>query len=378
MARSGNLDVMGAWNGVELDILELRTDRLLLRPWQPTDAEAVLAIMADQRMSEYLPLPRPYTDRDARDFVSGYATEGRSTGSRLECAVVAGGRLVGAAGLRLPVGGTEPEIGYWIASTEWGNGYAAEAARALADFGFANGLPRIKIVTDIANHASVRVAMAAGFTFEGVSRQLGRSQRGLADHAVFARLATDPGGAIRAPLPDPGELSDGVVLLRQLRSDDWPVAYAEAANPESARWGFGGSYTEQEAMSRAASAQLRWLVGRGAELLICDAVTGAGAGVITLRQPGPPGVAAFGYGVLPEYRGRRFTARALELVAEWAFSRTKLVRLELGCKEGNIASARSAELAGFVYEGRYPSRLINPDGTYSDELGFGRVRPNHS
>ena len=82
-----------------------------------------------------------------------------------------------------------------------------------------------------------------------------------------------------------------------------------------------------------------------------------------------------GYGVLPEFRGRRFTSRALRLVADWAFDRAGAVRLELGCKVDNIASARSAEAAGFVRESLFASRLRNPDGSFSDEIGFGRVRP---
>jgi RimJ/RimL family protein N-acetyltransferase len=110
-------------------------------------------------------------------------------------------------------------------------------------------------------------------------------------------------------------------------------------------------------------------------LLICDAATGAGAGILGLRRFGPPGVVALGYGVLPEFRGRSFTSRALTLLAGWAFDRTEIARLELGCKLANVASARAAVAAGFVQEGRRAGRLRNPDGSYSDELVFGLVRP---
>jgi RimJ/RimL family protein N-acetyltransferase len=79
--------------------------------------------------------------------------------------------------------------------------------------------------------------------------------------------------------------------------------------------------------------------------------------------------------VLPQFRGRGFTTRALRLLTGWAFSQTPIVRLELGCKVDNVASARSALAAGFVQEGVRPGRLRNPDGSYSDELVFGLVRP---
>lgn len=79
--------------------------------------------------------------------------------------------------------------------------------------------------------------------------------------------------------------------------------------------------------------------------------------------------------MLPELRGRGFTARALRLLAGWAFSATPIVRLELGCKAANVASARSALAAGFIQDARMASRLPNPDGSHSDEIGFGLVRP---
>jgi RimJ/RimL family protein N-acetyltransferase len=82
-----------------------------------------------------------------------------------------------------------------------------------------------------------------------------------------------------------------------------------------------------------------------------------------------------GYGVLPEFRGHGFTTLALRMLTDWVFAETDLTRLELGHKDGNEASGRSAVKAGFVREGRMVGRLRNPDGTFSDEIGYGLVRP---
>lgn len=374
MVTSGNLDAMGSWNGLDLDDLELRSGTMLLRPWRPADAAAVHRIMADPAMTEYLPLPRPYSEADARSFVTDFAAAGRRDGTRLECALEVSGELVGAASLRLPVNGVAPEIGYWIASRHWGRGHATTATRALADWGFAHAIRRIRILADVANVSSAGVALNAGFSYEGVERRSQPSQHGLADHAVFARLDIDSGLAIPPGFPRLDELSDGVVALRPVRAEDWPVLYAEFTNEESRRWGFGTPFTEDDARERAASAGLAWLVGRKAELIILDAPSGQGAGTIALMGGGPPGVSMIGYGVLPEFRGRRFTTRALRLLTRWVFEQTGIARLELGCKVDNVASARSAEGAGFSPDGRYPERLRNPDGSYSDELRFSLLR----
>jgi len=364
---------MTEWNGVQLAELELRSARLLLRPWQPADAPAVTEIMRDRRMADFLPLPHPYTTADAAEFVRSAGMNGSSS-VRLERAIVRDARLVGAIGMNLPGHDTCAEIGYWVASSDWGNGYATEAVRTLARFAFEHGVHRVQIQVDIGNVASARVALRAGFSFEGIARLANRSQRGPADHAVFARVATDSDAQVPPTWPELTELTDGVVLLRKPRPADWPTLYAEGSNAESQRWGFGDEYTEQTAVQRAEAAGLNWLVGRSADLVLCDVATGAGAGMVNLRWVGPPDVVGIGYGILPEFRGRRFTTRALQLLAGWAFSQTSIVRLELGCKVDNIASARSAELAGFVRDGRFASRLRNPDGGYSDELSFSLVR----
>jgi RimJ/RimL family protein N-acetyltransferase len=362
---------MTEWNGIQLAGLELRSARLLLRPWQAADAVAVAEIMRDPRMVEYLPLPNPYTAADTATFLESVAAD--RTGS-LELAMVRDGRLVGAVGMVLPVRETGAEIGYWVRSDAWGSGYATEAVRTLARFAFEHGIQRVRIQVDVGNVASARVALRAGFSFESIARLGSRSQQGLADHAVFTRLAADSDAQVPASWPELTELTDGVLLLRKPRPDDWPTLYAEGSNPESLRWGFGGEYPEQAAVQRAQAAGMNWLVSRSADLVICDVATGAGAGAMNLRWVGPPDVVGIGYGILPEFRGRRFTTRALRLLADWAFGQTSIVRLELGCKVDNVASARSAELAGFVRDGRFASRLRNPDGSYSDEIGFGLVR----
>jgi RimJ/RimL family protein N-acetyltransferase len=377
--RSGNLSVVADWNGTELDGLVLHSGRLTLRPWQPSDAPAVQELLADERMRRPLMLPHPYTEQDAVDFVAGQLI-GRAEGSRLDCAIAENttGRLLGSAGLTLPTAGrNSAEIGYWIGVPYGGSGYATEATQTLARFGFGHDIRRIQISCAPSNTASAGVALKAGFSYENIARALQAGPDGQPqDAAVFVRTAADPDQATPPVLPPLGQLSDGMVMLRQLVAEDWSSVLAEANNPESLRWGFGGpALTEAQAQARCAKAGLDWLVGGVAHLLICDAATGSGAGILTLRREGPPGVFGIGYGVLPEFRGRRFTTRALRLVSDWAFGQAGAARLELGCKAENIASARSAEAAGFVRDGLFAGRLRDPDGSFSDEIGFGKVRP---
>jgi RimJ/RimL family protein N-acetyltransferase len=376
MSGSGSLDGMALWNGIELDGLVLHAGSLTLRPWQASDATAVRQIMADERMGRYLELPWPYSAVDAVEFVTQSGVAGRRDGSRIDCAIARNtdGALLGSVSLNLRSARRGGEIGYWVDAGSWRQGVATEAVQTLARFGFAHGLKRIEIACDHRNVASARVAMKSGFRYEGIARAGILHQGEPADLATFGRLPSDDGEPVKPVWPELPVLSDGVVSVRPLVAEDWPTVLAEGSNAESVAWGFDGRpMTETAARQRAAVAPLNRLVGRQAELVICDVASGDGAGILNLRQAGPPGVVALGYGIVPRFRGRRFTTRALTLVSDWALEAVS-VRLELGCKVDNVASARSAEAAGFIVDAHYRSRLRNPDGSYSDEVGFSKVR----
>ncbi|MEW1951854.1 GNAT family N-acetyltransferase [Terrabacter sp. NPDC080008] len=210
-------------------------------------------------------------------------------------------------------------------------------------------------------------------------RRLHARARELGGWALGTYLLRAPADA-RAPrgpagFPDTGNLTDGVVSVRPTTTADWQVVRDEHNNEESLRWDFTGEpVTDEQARRRAASAVFEWRRGRAARFVIVDAATGEGAGVIGVLRLGPPGTGLVGYGVLPAYRGRGFTARALRLVSRWAFEEAGLARLELGHKVGNVASGRAAEKAGFRAEGRLSGRLPNPDGTWSDEVYYSLTR----
>ena len=192
-------------------------------------------------------------------------------------------------------------------------------------------------------------------------------------------LLRPPAGAPDAPRPTPfpetAPIGDGVVTVRPITADDWETVRDEHNNEESLRWDFAGRpLTDDEARRGAASAALEWRRGRAARFVIVDAASGQGAGVIGVLRMGPPGTGLVGYGVLPAFRGRGLTTRALRLVSRWALEETGLARLELGHKVGNEASGRVAAKAGFRAEGRLSGRLPNPDGTRSDEIYYSLTR----
>jgi RimJ/RimL family protein N-acetyltransferase len=75
--------------------------------------------------------------------------------------------LVGACGLgRRPSGSVE--LGYWIARSRWGNGFATEACVALIDIARALGLQQLEGSHFVDNPASGRVLKKLGFEALGI------------------------------------------------------------------------------------------------------------------------------------------------------------------------------------------------------------------
>ncbi|HET6878390.1 MAG TPA: GNAT family N-acetyltransferase [Jatrophihabitans sp.] len=373
---------MGRFRDVELDEVQLNGPRLLLRDWRWDDAEDVHRIMQDPSMHEFLALPVPYTLDAARRFVTELGHEGRRDGTGLGGAVVERetGRLVGAAALRIAADG---EIGFWIAPEARGHGYAAEATRMLTDWAFGHGLGRVRMLADVRNLASIRTALRAGLSFEGVGRGAlvsgsdGTASARRADLARFARLPGDPGNPIPPSFPPlgPPAPSDGVLTLRMAGPDD-ADAMIESEDAVSVGWNFTGTApAAEQSRRRAAAAGLQWLVGTTANIAMVDVQSGEVAGFVDVRRSGPPQVGGVGYTVLPRFRGRGFTGRALRLVRTWAFEVADFARLELGAKQANIASQRAAESGGFEPDGVRRARLRNADGTFSDEVRYCSINP---
>jgi RimJ/RimL family protein N-acetyltransferase len=184
----------GEWVGVlSLATETVRTERLLLRPFRSDDVDAVHRASQDAETQRWITaLPVPYTREDARRFVEDIAMRERSDRLGLSVVLEDDEGFAGTAGIYLRQGRLGPEIGYTVASWARGRGYAAEAARALADWGFAHGAPRVHLYVDVRNAPSLAVARRAGFTQEGVVRGCLEYRDGpRGDAALFGRLPGD-------------------------------------------------------------------------------------------------------------------------------------------------------------------------------------------
>ena len=151
---------------VSVGVMELRGDGIVLRSWHAGDAARVFEVCQDPQIQHWLPtLPRPYTDADARAFV----TDALGLGP-YQLAVIQAGSVVGSVGLH-PAKHETGGIGYWCAPEARGRGLTTRAVRLLCRYGLDElGLERLQLTTDVENRASQRVAEKVGFQREGVIR----------------------------------------------------------------------------------------------------------------------------------------------------------------------------------------------------------------
>ena len=145
--------------------------------------------------------------------------------------------------------------------------------------------------------------------------------------------------------------TDGVLSLRRWRDDDVPQIAAACVDPEIQRWTLvPDGYDEDSARAFLARGNAGWDDGTLASLAVVAAEDpGTVLGAVGFSRPDwETGTAVdAGYWVAPQARGRGVAGGGLELLTRWAFETLGLRRLELHVIEGNIASERVAEGAGF-------------------------------
>ena len=150
-------------------------------------------------------------------------------------------------------------------------------------------------------------------------------------------------------LPDP-PLTDGVVVLRGFEPGDVAALVECCQDPEIPRWTLVPSpYTEDDARSFIERGPAALASGRRAAFAIVDARGGELLGAAALTAiDWTHSAADVGYWVAAPARGRGVAARAVELLAGWAFGTLGLDRLELRIHVDNHASQAVAARAGFA------------------------------
>lgn len=141
--------------------MEIRTERLLLRPARADDLDAIHAILTNTRaMAYWSSLPHEtlqQSEKWLQSMIDIRLPEGE------DFIVERNGEAIGKAGLW-----RFPEIGFIFHPAHWGQGYAQEALNVVIGRAFdVHRLPRIEADVDPRNSGSLKLLRRLGFQETG-------------------------------------------------------------------------------------------------------------------------------------------------------------------------------------------------------------------
>ncbi len=175
----------------------LTTERLLLRPFCPEDAPALALVANDFGVADTtVAVKHPFDLTAAYEWMAPLK-DAYETGIRTTWAVTLNqeysGLLMGMVSLSTEEADQGvAELGYWLGSPYWRQGFATEAARAAVTYAFENlGLIRLQAYHFTRNPASGSVLLKLGFKELCQRPQAVRKGNTLEDIVIYDYLIGD-------------------------------------------------------------------------------------------------------------------------------------------------------------------------------------------
>lgn len=150
--------------------MELQTKRLILRPWQESDAEALYKYACNPNIGPIAGWPPHTSIGNSREIIKGvlsapetYAVVLKETGETIGSV----GIMTARSEIRsAKMAGSECEIGYWISEPYWGQGLIPEAVSELIRYAFEDlQMTTVWCGYFDGNEKSKRVQEKCGFTY---------------------------------------------------------------------------------------------------------------------------------------------------------------------------------------------------------------------
>lgn len=138
-----------------------------IRKWELSDAADLAAVISNKNIQDNLRdgLPYPYTEQDARDYITAMLSAGGK--DAFAFAIAIDGKVKGSIGVfrQGNIHRQTAELGYYIAEECWGKGMMTEAVKQVCDYVFdRSDIIRIYAEPFAYNAASCRVLEKAGFS----------------------------------------------------------------------------------------------------------------------------------------------------------------------------------------------------------------------
>ena len=155
--------------------MELFTERLILRPWNESDAESLYEYAKDDRVGPIAGWPVHTSVENSCEIIKSVLSAPKTYAVCLKD----DNRTIGSIGLmigkqsNLDLPDTEGEIGYWIGVPFWGQGLIPEATREIIRHAFEDlSLKTLWCGYFDGNEKSKRVQEKCGFTYHHTNKDI--------------------------------------------------------------------------------------------------------------------------------------------------------------------------------------------------------------
>ena len=167
--------------------------RLRLRPFVADDAEELAALAGTPEIADtMLEWPQPFSVANARSTIAAQAALYQA-GRAIHLAIERRDRAGLFGGVELSALDNPhrcAELRFWVSETEWGQGFASEAAHAVVRFAFRElRLHRVDAMHLVRSGAGGAVLRKVGMQPEGILRERVRKAGRFEDVALCAVLA---------------------------------------------------------------------------------------------------------------------------------------------------------------------------------------------
>jgi RimJ/RimL family protein N-acetyltransferase len=170
----------------------LRAKRIELRWLEPSDVDALFGVFSDREVARYWSAP-PMTAREQAEALLADIGECFAQRELFQWGIarVDDGVVIGTCTLAGVVAKhRRAELGFALARSHWGHGYATEAVERLLQFAFDDlQLHRIEADVDPRNARSIALLERMGFRREGLLRERWHVGGEIADGAFYGLLA---------------------------------------------------------------------------------------------------------------------------------------------------------------------------------------------
>lgn len=176
-----------------MDSIELHGQLVTLREFARDDLADIMAIVGDDSVTSWLSFDSR-SEAEASEMLDGILARARQAPRSeyyLAVTLPEDRAVIGFARLGL-AGVQAAKLGFAIRHSQWGHGYATDAARTVITFGFAQlGLHRVSAAAGPENAASVAVIKRLGMTYEGRIRDHVHTNGAWRDSLLYSLLSTE-------------------------------------------------------------------------------------------------------------------------------------------------------------------------------------------